>query len=157
IDQATESARHETRSLVQTTEGAQREFTTHTETLAAQIRSSAKQMGQQLTRLADQAVAAAERCAADNAVLEQATRAQAERLGGAAGTAGDQLRQSFDRLSEEFKTVTQSMSDRLGVQGKQLGDTAMDVTRAFTDRIGEFRAAVMSATEAAGRQTTELQ
>src|SRR5262245_27685032 len=100
MNEATETSRHETKTMIQATEASQREFTAHTETLAAQIRGSAKQMSTQLTRLADQAVAAAERCSADNAVLEQTSRAQVERLSAATTIAGEQFQRSFDRSEE---------------------------------------------------------
>src|SRR5690242_9226667 len=117
IDQATETSRHETRTMIQTTEAAQREFAAHAETLSVQLRGSTKQMSGQLTRLAEQAVAAAEKCAADNATLEQTSRAQVDRLSAAAGAAGEQFRQTFERLAQDLGAMTRSVSD--GVSEKQ--------------------------------------
>jgi hypothetical protein len=115
MDEATETSRHETKTMIQATEASQHQVRHHTETLAAQIRGGAKkQMSQRLTRLADQAVAAAEKTAADSAVLEQASRAQVERLSSAASQAGEQLRQSFDRLATDVGALAQSTSDKLG-------------------------------------------
>ena len=151
IDEATETSRHETKTMIQATEASQREFTTHTETLAAQIRGSAKQMSPQLTRLADQAVAAAETTAADSAVLEQASRAQVERLSAAATLAGEQFRQSFDRLADRRRrhdaidlrsagrARRRRCAPRLDDHSKQLGEATIEAASAFADKIGEFK------------------
>jgi hypothetical protein len=154
--------------MMRKTGDVQRSIRDQGDSIITAVRGLADDFGGSLNRILEQIANSTERAQADNAVLEQASRAQIERMSHAADIGAQQFRQSLTEMLGQLDGFTRALTSKVSehntaikytirTESEEFAASAERAAQLFGRRIAEYAQQIDGATDAVRQRTEGLQ